>query len=493
MIKKLILLFILFPVIGFGQNINSKAGDWYFFYEENAKLIFDKFNSTRNPIIDYTNLTSLVESRDSINNKLEIKLRPTLRNYGDNYSVVSRGEWEDYYARPSILGEKLIFAQDSLFVQIEENRYLVFPSFNFKMSYPFFKNDSLEIQANIINQKIGFINGYEDSMITIKLKAIKGFQLKESTLINNTFLTYGKQSGFIENPDFFQLNKVFEVSKIDNYFLKFSNNPLIGIKSLQKKNFYDYSIDDLYYYDGFPLFQHGGFMRIFTGIDSITNVQSTSFNFYEYSFHSVSYSGLITYFDGYKSITVMNNEMIKPPFCSVFVNDSTFEYSSGNIFYLKNRACFQYKNDIPFINDNSMDSVFTFFENSIIDEHIICEDLGVVQDFIGEYGGGWSTERGFVLRDYKKGSEVLTGLANEIYLKSKPESFISPNPASGYFKIDLKEKVTLVEIFNGKGQRLKVFNHSSSSNYSISDIPSGIYFVKIHTSDNEFTEKLIIE
>ena len=240
MIRKVLLLFLLFPVIGFGQNINSKAGDWYFYYEENAQLNFNNLNTPRNPIPSFSNLTSLVESRDFVNNKLEIKLRPTLRNFGNDFSVVSRGEWDDCYARPSILGEKLIYVQDSLFVQIEENMYLIFPSFHVKSNFTFFKNDSLEIQASIINQKIGQVNGHEDSIITIKLKAIKGFQYKEAKLINNIYLTYGKRSGFIETPDFFQLNKVFEVSKIDNYFLKFSINPLIGFKSLKKKNFYNF-------------------------------------------------------------------------------------------------------------------------------------------------------------------------------------------------------------------------------------------------------------
>lgn len=493
MIRKVLLLFLLFPVIGFGQNINSKAGDWYFYYEENAQLNFNNLNTPRNPIPSFSNLTSLVESRDFVNNKLEIKLRPTLRNFGNDFSVVSRGEWDECYARPSILGEKLIYVQDSLFVQIEENMYLIFPSFHVKSNFTFFKNDSLEIQASIINQKIGQVNGHEDSIITIKLKAIKGFQYKEAKLINNIYLTYGKRSGFIETPDFFQLNKVFEVSKIDNYFLKFSINPLIGFKSLKKKNFYNYDIDDLYYYDGFPLYQHGGFMRIFTGVDSLTNPQSTNFNFYEYSFHKASHSNPWVYFEGYKNISIINDEIIKPPFCSVFVDDSTFEYSSGNIFYLKNRACFQYKNAIPFINDNSMDSVFTFFENSIIDEYIICEDLGIIQDFSGEYSGGWSTERGFVLKDYKKGNEILTGLGNEINLKPKPESVISPNPASSYFRINLSEKVNLVEIFIENGQRVKVFSHPSSPNFPISELPAGIYLVKIHTSDYQLTEKLVVE
>ncbi|MGB5980931.1 MAG: alpha-amylase family glycosyl hydrolase [Nonlabens sp.] len=66
-----------------------------------------------------------------------------------------------------------------------------------------------------------------------------------------------------------------------------------------------------------------------------------------------------------------------------------------------------------------------------------------------------------------------------------------PNPATTQFELSDRE-VDTVKIFNISGQRVKYFEGTKDS-YGISDLPSGVYLVKVEKNDQSVTKKLIIQ
>ncbi len=64
-----------------------------------------------------------------------------------------------------------------------------------------------------------------------------------------------------------------------------------------------------------------------------------------------------------------------------------------------------------------------------------------------------------------------------------------PNPSNNYFEIKSKETLSKVEIYSLQGQSIKSF--TPQSQYDISDLSSGVYFVKINANNKEITKRII--
>jgi hypothetical protein len=69
---------------------------------------------------------------------------------------------------------------------------------------------------------------------------------------------------------------------------------------------------------------------------------------------------------------------------------------------------------------------------------------------------------------------------------------IYPNPTQDIFSISANSIInrSTVTIFNSIGQRLKTFSKDSSF-FDISDLMSGIYYLKIETDQGTISEKII--
>lgn len=89
----------------------------------------------------------------------------------------------------------------------------------------------------------------------------------------------------------------------------------------------------------------------------------------------------------------------------------------------------------------------------------------------------------------------VPGIENEVQ-----EFKIFPNPASEEINISLKlEKPTDVEmqLYNSLGQKIKevleekLTAGQNKIDFSVEDIPEGVYYLKIYTNENEFTRKII--
>lgn len=70
---------------------------------------------------------------------------------------------------------------------------------------------------------------------------------------------------------------------------------------------------------------------------------------------------------------------------------------------------------------------------------------------------------------------------------------IYPNPSEDYIKINTKHlTVTAIQIFNNSGILIKSYN-SEQNSYNISNLVSGVYFIRIITSDNNVYMKQFIK
>lgn len=65
-----------------------------------------------------------------------------------------------------------------------------------------------------------------------------------------------------------------------------------------------------------------------------------------------------------------------------------------------------------------------------------------------------------------------------------------PNPTSSLVNIVTTEKIETVQIFNSIGELVQVEN---TNNFSVADLPNGIYFIHLKTNDGVFTQRLVKE
>jgi len=70
---------------------------------------------------------------------------------------------------------------------------------------------------------------------------------------------------------------------------------------------------------------------------------------------------------------------------------------------------------------------------------------------------------------------------------------IYPNPAKEFFQIETTVEMESIAVYDVKGKEIKTFS-GLQENYSVSDLSSGLYFLKIQLKSGEnFTKKLLVE
>ena len=74
--------------------------------------------------------------------------------------------------------------------------------------------------------------------------------------------------------------------------------------------------------------------------------------------------------------------------------------------------------------------------------------------------------------------------AVEDEIGSREELVLSPNPTNGYFKVANNDKIGKVEVINIIGAKLKTFDTRESSAYDVSELPSGIYLVRLYDKND---------
>lgn len=75
---------------------------------------------------------------------------------------------------------------------------------------------------------------------------------------------------------------------------------------------------------------------------------------------------------------------------------------------------------------------------------------------------------------------VLTGIALRAQSSSKPDLSVFPNPATEYIAVqDKNDAVGYLSVFNMVGKKVKEFEVVKGEQYSVADLPKGMYLVQI--------------
>ena len=70
---------------------------------------------------------------------------------------------------------------------------------------------------------------------------------------------------------------------------------------------------------------------------------------------------------------------------------------------------------------------------------------------------------------------------------------IYPNPVKEFFQIETTVEMERILVYDVQGKEIKIFS-GLQENYSVSDLSSGLYFLKIQLNSGEnFTKKLLVE
>ena len=75
--------------------------------------------------------------------------------------------------------------------------------------------------------------------------------------------------------------------------------------------------------------------------------------------------------------------------------------------------------------------------------------------------------------------------APNTWIEDPPRVSIYPNPTSNYFGLSNIEGITKLTIFNLLGKEIRSFDVEESLKYNISDLPNGMYLIKMTNSNQK--------
>ncbi len=88
---------------------------------------------------------------------------------------------------------------------------------------------------------------------------------------------------------------------------------------------------------------------------------------------------------------------------------------------------------------------------------------------------------------------VLVGVALGAQSNSKPDLSVFPNPATEFISVqDKNDAVGYLSVFNLVGKKVKEFEFVKGEQYSVADLPKGMYLVQIldRNKHNLTTQKI---
>lgn len=100
---------------------------------------------------------------------------------------------------------------------------------------------------------------------------------------------------------------------------------------------------------------------------------------------------------------------------------------------------------------------------------------------------GWYLDEVYV---YNCSVDLLS--VNDFNLNAN-DIFVYPNPSNGIFNIknESKQTISLIEVLDINGRIINVNSKINTTSIDLSNVNSGIYFLKIHTEDTMITKKVI--
>jgi uncharacterized delta-60 repeat protein len=106
----------------------------------------------------------------------------------------------------------------------------------------------------------------------------------------------------------------------------------------------------------------------------------------------------------------------------------------------------------------------------------------IIGGFFGLYGGTIINRIARIL-----GITEVSEISESI---SESTANIYPNPTTALVNIQTNEKIETIQIFNSIGELVQQEN---TSNFSVADLPNGIYFIHLKTSERVITQRLVKE
>jgi hypothetical protein len=76
---------------------------------------------------------------------------------------------------------------------------------------------------------------------------------------------------------------------------------------------------------------------------------------------------------------------------------------------------------------------------------------------------------------------------------NSPNLNISPNPAKNNFTINLNLKILEINLIGFDGKTLQTWQPNTTNSYALTNIPTGIYCIKILTANTTLIQKVIVE
>lgn len=115
----------------------------------------------------------------------------------------------------------------------------------------------------------------------------------------------------------------------------------------------------------------------------------------------------------------------------------------------------------------------------------VVENLTIIA-FVNNHDASDVNNRAILNANSVKLTDLTTGISDN----NETGTAIYPNPATDMLNVISENAISKVEVFNVQGQLVKATNGTVSS-LSISDLNSGVYFVKVITDKGTATHKLI--
>lgn len=122
-------------------------------------------------------------------------------------------------------------------------------------------------------------------------------------------------------------------------------------------------------------------------------------------------------------------------------------------------------------------------------------DLNDWETGVGGTWQNWTAVEGGFTRTDTEISDCSTGLTSSVQNLEFTNINLSPNPTSDFLKLEIPEEIDLqshLKIYNSKGQILREFKRVYEQ-IEVSDLPAGMYFLKINTEEKTYGGKFLKE
>jgi hypothetical protein len=112
-----------------------------------------------------------------------------------------------------------------------------------------------------------------------------------------------------------------------------------------------------------------------------------------------------------------------------------------------------------------------------------------VDDKSAAYLADWDKDASSNFVDNEAECSEFSAITNN--LAENTDFILYPNPVKNQFVVETNKLIETISIYNTNGALVKTFSQSES--YSVSDLPKGMYFIKIQSNGQSFAQKIIIE